>query len=35
MIICEINTSNIPLGMKALVTAKFRLPIKTKLILEK
>lgn len=35
MIICEINTSNLALGVKALTTAKFRLPLKTKLIFEK
>lgn len=35
MLICEINTSNKALGLKALATAQFRLPIKTKLISEK
>ena len=34
-IICELNTFNKPLGIKALKTAKFRLPIKTKIIFEK
>lgn len=35
VIICEINTTNTSLGLKALSTAKFRLPIKTKIIFEK
>lgn len=33
-ILCEINTSNKALAIKALYTAKFRLPLKTKLIVE-
>jgi large subunit ribosomal protein L16 len=35
MIICEINTANISLGIKALMTSQFRLPLKTKLTFEK
>lgn len=35
MIICEINTANTSLGIKALLTSQFRLPIKTKLTFEK
>jgi large subunit ribosomal protein L16 len=33
--ICEINTTQKNLGIKALTTAQFRLPIKTKLVFEK
>lgn len=31
-IFCEINTQNKKLGVKALATAQFRLPIKTKIV---
>lgn len=35
MLICEINTSNKTLAVKALATAQFRLPLKTILIFDK
>lgn len=35
MVICEINTFNVSLAIKALTGAKFKLPIKTKVVFEK
>jgi large subunit ribosomal protein L16 len=33
-IFCEVNTQNKKLGIKALSTAQFRLPIKTKIVFD-